>query len=74
MIITTSLLIILNKNYSIITLDIKSIEINTLILIKIYTNPANTSIIILASYLLFTIITVFKITESNKGPLRIIYN
>nr|YP_004021862.1 NADH dehydrogenase subunit 6 [Ramulus irregulariterdentatus]BAJ24488.1 NADH dehydrogenase subunit 6 [Ramulus irregulariterdentatus] len=41
-----------------------------MLLIKMYNKPVNMTIILLASYLLFTMITVFKITESKQGPLR----
>nr|UBA17439.1 NADH dehydrogenase subunit 6 [Orestes guangxiensis] len=71
---TTLLLItIVNKNYNIMNNDMKMMEMNAPMLMKMYTNPSNMSIIMLASYLLFTMITVFTITEFNRGPLRMSY-
>nr|BAJ24579.1 NADH dehydrogenase subunit 6 [Sipyloidea sipylus] len=46
----------------------------SLLMMKMYNKPINISIMLLASYLLFTMITVFKITEINKGPLRMMFN
>nr|YP_004021427.1 NADH dehydrogenase subunit 6 [Heteropteryx dilatata]BAJ24553.1 NADH dehydrogenase subunit 6 [Heteropteryx dilatata] len=72
----TSMLILtyLNKSYNINNNDTMSIMMNTTMLMKMYENPVNISVIMLASYLLFTMITVFKITESKKGPLRMMFN
>lgn len=64
----------INIKYNINNNDIKLIIMKSTILIKIYNKPVNIIIIIIALYLLFTIITVFKIIELNKGPLRIIFN
>nr|YP_003162795.1 NADH dehydrogenase subunit 6 [Ramulus hainanense]ACH78291.1 NADH dehydrogenase subunit 6 [Ramulus hainanense] len=43
---------------------------NNNMLTKMYSTPANMSTIMLVSYLFFTMITIYKITDSNKGPLR----
>nr|YP_004021615.1 NADH dehydrogenase subunit 6 [Entoria okinawaensis]BAJ24436.1 NADH dehydrogenase subunit 6 [Entoria okinawaensis] len=51
--------------------DMNNNLINKSLLIKMYNKPVNISIILLASYLLFTMITVFKITDSKQGALRL---
>nr|QPT74095.1 NADH dehydrogenase subunit 6 [Pharnaciini sp. NS-2020] len=68
------ILMMINKKYMIINNDMINMYQNKMMLTKMYNNPVNISLIMLASYLLFTMITVFKITESNKGPLRMMYN
>nr|YP_010882216.1 NADH dehydrogenase subunit 6 [Stheneboea repudiosa]WID87130.1 NADH dehydrogenase subunit 6 [Stheneboea repudiosa] len=50
--------------------DIMKNEQTTSILINMYTNPMNSYMMMMALYLLYTMITVFKITEVSKGPLR----
>uniref|UniRef100_UPI0030E03B58 NADH dehydrogenase subunit 6 n=1 Tax=Neohirasea hongkongensis TaxID=1461108 RepID=UPI0030E03B58 len=67
-------MIIINKNYNIMNNDMMMTTSNNMILTKMYNKPVNLSIIMLASYLLFTMITVFKIMEYNKGPLRMMFN
>nr|BAJ24566.1 NADH dehydrogenase subunit 6 [Neohirasea japonica] len=66
-------MIIMNKNYNTMNIDMMTNSYN-MILTKMYNKPVNLSIIMLASYLLFTMITVFKIMEYNKGPLRMMFN
>nr|UBA17452.1 NADH dehydrogenase subunit 6 [Peruphasma schultei] len=61
-------------NKTIYNNDMMNMNTTNLILIKMYSSPMNISVIMLANYLLFTMITVFKITESNMGPLRMTYN
>uniref|UniRef100_UPI00315DD874 NADH dehydrogenase subunit 6 n=1 Tax=Parasipyloidea carinata TaxID=3126553 RepID=UPI00315DD874 len=73
-IITTALIMMTNKNYTTMNNDMIMTNYKSMILLKMYNKPTNMSLIMLASYLLFTMITVFKITESNKGPLRMMFN
>uniref|UniRef100_A0AAU7YTN3 NADH-ubiquinone oxidoreductase chain 6 n=1 Tax=Sinophasma brevipenne TaxID=3127808 RepID=A0AAU7YTN3_9NEOP len=63
-------LMILQKKYTIFNKDMMMTTTKSMMLMKMYNKPVNISIIMMASYLLFTMIVVFKITESNKGPLR----
>nr|ATI10805.1 NADH dehydrogenase subunit 6 [Calvisia medogensis] len=74
MMLTITLLIIINKTNIMNNNDMNLINIKTTILTKMYNKPINIALIMLSSYLLFTMIMVFKITESNKGPLRMMYN
>nr|WID87039.1 NADH dehydrogenase subunit 6 [Carausius sp.] len=52
------------------TMNNDMINIKNTMLMKMYSSPFNIMIIMMALYLLFTMITVFKITELKKGPLR----
>nr|WVH38364.1 NADH dehydrogenase subunit 6 [Carausius morosus] len=65
-----TLMMILEKKYFMMNNDMSSININTSMLTKMYSMPFNMMVIMMASYLLLTMITVFKITEINKGPIR----
>nr|YP_004021126.1 NADH dehydrogenase subunit 6 [Micadina phluctainoides]BAJ24527.1 NADH dehydrogenase subunit 6 [Micadina phluctainoides] len=65
-------MMILQKKYNIINKDMMLFLNKEMMLMKMYNMPVNISIMLMASYLLFSMITVFKITESNKGPLRIV--
>nr|BAJ24475.1 NADH dehydrogenase subunit 6 [Orestes mouhotii] len=77
LIIMTSLIImmttIINKKYNIMNNDMNMTEMNTTMLTKMFSAPTNNNTILLAMYLFFTMITVFTITESNNGPLRMKY-
>nr|YP_010709613.1 NADH dehydrogenase subunit 6 [Sosibia ovata]WCS40828.1 NADH dehydrogenase subunit 6 [Sosibia ovata] len=74
MIIMTFIMMILNKNYMMFNNDMIMMNYKSTMLMKMYNIPINMNMVMLASYLLFTMITVFKITESNKGPLRMMFN
>nr|YP_010709600.1 NADH dehydrogenase subunit 6 [Sosibia gibba]WCS40815.1 NADH dehydrogenase subunit 6 [Sosibia gibba] len=77
MLMTMTMIIItmiLNKNYIMINNDMTMMNYKSTMLMKMYNMPTNITLIMMASYLLFTMITVFKITESNKGPLRMMFN
>nr|YP_010882125.1 NADH dehydrogenase subunit 6 [Sungaya inexpectata]WID87026.1 NADH dehydrogenase subunit 6 [Sungaya inexpectata] len=69
-----TMMMILKMKSNMINNDMTEMNINKMIMMKMYTNPSNISIIMLASYLLLTMITVFKITESMMGPLRTTFN
>nr|YP_004021533.1 NADH dehydrogenase subunit 6 [Megacrania alpheus adan]BAJ24592.1 NADH dehydrogenase subunit 6 [Megacrania alpheus adan] len=68
------LLTMLTKKMNIMNNDTMTMIHNTPMLMKMYTMPANLNVIIMVMYLLFTMITVFNITDSNKSPLRMMYN
>nr|YP_004021901.1 NADH dehydrogenase subunit 6 [Phraortes sp. Iriomote Island]BAJ24501.1 NADH dehydrogenase subunit 6 [Phraortes sp. Iriomote Island] len=63
------LIIMMKKNNMMMNYDMM-IEINSNMLMKMYSSPSNMLIMLMAMYLFFTMITVFKITEMNKGPLQ----
>nr|ACY00193.1 NADH dehydrogenase subunit 6 [Bacillus atticus] len=73
-IIITMIMLITKKKLMINNNDMELMTMNNTMLMKMYNYPVNISLIMMASYLLFTMITVFKITESYKGPLRMMIN
>nr|UBA17465.1 NADH dehydrogenase subunit 6 [Phryganistria guangxiensis] len=73
MMVSMLTLLMIEKKINMMNMDMINLK-NNLILMKMYTSPINVMTILLASYLLFTMITVFKITELNKGPLRMTFN
>nr|YP_004021628.1 NADH dehydrogenase subunit 6 [Phraortes illepidus]YP_010601348.1 NADH dehydrogenase subunit 6 [Phraortes lii]WAL35427.1 NADH dehydrogenase subunit 6 [Phraortes lii]BAJ24449.1 NADH dehydrogenase subunit 6 [Phraortes illepidus] len=50
--------------------DMDMLEIKSNMLTKMYSNPSNMLTMMISMYLFFTMITAFKITEMNKGPLQ----
>nr|QPT74082.1 NADH dehydrogenase subunit 6 [Micadina brachyptera] len=64
------LMLIMEKKFMINNNDMMEMTYKSMMLMKMYNMPVNISLIMMAAYLLFTMITVFKITESDKGPLR----
>uniref|UniRef100_A0AAU7YUR9 NADH-ubiquinone oxidoreductase chain 6 n=1 Tax=Phraortes similis TaxID=3127883 RepID=A0AAU7YUR9_9NEOP len=64
------LIMMMNKNKIMMNYDMTLMEMKSNMLMKMYSMPSNTSTMLMAMYLLFTMITVFKITEMNKGPLQ----
>uniref|UniRef100_UPI00315C781C NADH dehydrogenase subunit 6 n=1 Tax=Pachyscia longicauda TaxID=3127882 RepID=UPI00315C781C len=69
---TIMLMTTLQKKYNIMNNDMMMLTEKSTMLMKMYNLPTNMTTMLMASYLLFTMITVFKITESNKGPLRML--
>nr|ATI10819.1 NADH dehydrogenase subunit 6 [Megalophasma granulatum] len=67
MIMMMSMMLIPQKYF---TMNTDMNMMNNNILNNMYAMPFNMLIIMMASYLLFTMITVFKIIENNKSPLR----
>nr|YP_010181533.1 NADH dehydrogenase subunit 6 [Eurycantha calcarata]QVD43194.1 NADH dehydrogenase subunit 6 [Eurycantha calcarata] len=65
---------LLNSNYLMMNNDMNLLNNTTSMLMKMYNSPMNISIMLMALYLLFTMITVFKITDMNSGPLRMMMN
>nr|YP_010946944.1 NADH dehydrogenase subunit 6 [Sigmella digitalis]WGO57701.1 NADH dehydrogenase subunit 6 [Sigmella digitalis] len=74
MIIMTSMMILLLKNIKPFMQNTESMNFfpmnNAEMLMKLYNQPTKTITVILASYLFLTLITVVKITNLHKGPLR----
>nr|UCP07173.1 NADH dehydrogenase subunit 6 [Nanhuaphasma hamicercum] len=71
MIMTIIMMMIMMKNMDTIMINNDSMNnFNEMMLMNMYELPNGMSIILLASYLLFTMITVFKITELKKGSLQ----
>nr|YP_010946970.1 NADH dehydrogenase subunit 6 [Sigmella normalis]WGO57727.1 NADH dehydrogenase subunit 6 [Sigmella normalis] len=75
MMITTITLMILLKNIEPFMQNTESMNFfpmnnNNETLTKLYNQPTKTITVILASYLFLTLITVVKITNLHKGPLR----
>nr|QPT68423.1 NADH dehydrogenase subunit 6 [Phraortes sp. 1 NS-2020] len=50
--------------------DMEMLKMNSNMLTKMYSNPSNMLTMLMSLYLFFTMITAFKITETNKGPLQ----
>nr|ACY00208.1 NADH dehydrogenase subunit 6 [Bacillus rossius] len=73
-ILTLGIMLWTQKKTMINNNDMELMMTNNTMLTKMYNYPVNISLIMMASYLFFTMITVFKITESNKGPLRMMFN
>nr|BAJ24514.1 NADH dehydrogenase subunit 6 [Phraortes sp. Miyako Island] len=71
LLIMTMITIMMMKKTSMMNnLDMNMTEIKLNMLKKMYSNPSNMTTILMSMYLLFTMITVFKITEMKKGPLQ----
>nr|YP_010882164.1 NADH dehydrogenase subunit 6 [Marmessoidea bispina]WID87078.1 NADH dehydrogenase subunit 6 [Marmessoidea bispina] len=68
------IILLMNKNNIWANTDMMTTNYKMVMLMKMYNKPINVLLIMIASYLLFTMITVFKITESNSGPLRMSFN
>nr|YP_006234099.1 NADH dehydrogenase subunit 6 [Extatosoma tiaratum]BAM10926.1 NADH dehydrogenase subunit 6 [Extatosoma tiaratum] len=73
MIMTLLLTTIIIKNHNIMNNDMMKMSTMKMMLMKMYNLSNNISMIMLVMYLLFTMITIFNLMESNKSPLRMTY-
>nr|YP_010882203.1 NADH dehydrogenase subunit 6 [Pulchriphyllium giganteum]WID87117.1 NADH dehydrogenase subunit 6 [Pulchriphyllium giganteum] len=72
--LTIMMTYMINKKYQMLNLDMMQPNEQTIILTKMYTKPTNITTIMMALYLLFTMITVKNMTELKMGPLRMKFN
>nr|BAJ24462.1 NADH dehydrogenase subunit 6 [Pulchriphyllium giganteum] len=72
--LTIMMTYMINKKYQMLNLDMIQPNEQTIILTKMYTKPTNITTIMMALYLLFTMITVKNMTELKMGPLRMKFN
>nr|YP_010882151.1 NADH dehydrogenase subunit 6 [Lopaphus sphalerus]WID87065.1 NADH dehydrogenase subunit 6 [Lopaphus sphalerus] len=74
MILSIMIMIMIEKKNLMMNSDMMMMINKQAMLMKMYNYPMNMLVITTVLYLLFTMITVFKITELNSGPLRMTFN
>nr|ASM82838.1 NADH dehydrogenase subunit 6 [Cryptophyllium tibetense] len=62
---------IMNKYQQMSNMDMNQTNEQNMMLIKMHMNPSNYNTIMLAMYLMYTMITVYNMTEYKKGTLKL---
>nr|ATI10831.1 NADH dehydrogenase subunit 6 [Cryptophyllium tibetense] len=61
----------MNKYQQMSNMDMNQTNEQNMMLIKMHMNPSNYNTIMLAMYLMYTMITVYNMTEYKKGTLKL---